>query len=185
MKKIAEKIFLVGRRIYLRPLNQRDINKKYLSWLNDSEVTKYMEIGIFPTTKNELQDYYERINKSKTDVMFAIVTKKQGRHIGNIKLGNINWVHRFAELGIMIGDKRYWSKGYGQEACQLLLKYAFNRLNLNKVILGVHAPHKAAIKAYQKVGFQIEGRLTKMLNLDGKYVDKVYMGILQRDFNKD
>ena len=66
----------------------------------------------------------------------AILNKKTGAHIGNIKLGDINWIHRFSELGIMIGDKRYWGKGYGEEACKLVLAYAFDRLNLNKVILG-------------------------------------------------
>jgi len=185
MNQSSDQPYLVGKRIYLRLIDEKDINEKYLSWLNDNQVTKYIEAGIFPTTSKDLEKFYAGISKSKTDVMFAIVTKRKDTHIGNIKLGNINWVHRFAELGIMIGDKTYWGKGYGQEACQLLLGYAFNKLNLNKIILGVYAPHKAAITAYKKVGFRVEGILKKMLNLDGQYVDKVYMGILRSTFNKN
>ncbi len=168
----------------LRPICEKDINRKYLSWINDKEITKYMATGTFPTTFKELRDFYNEITKSKTDVMFAILDKKHNFHIGNIKLGNINWVHRFADLGIMIGEKKYWGKGYGQEACKLLLEYAFNRLNLNKVILGSYANHKPAIKAYQEVGFTIEGRIKKLLNFEGNSVDKIIMGISQSEFKK-
>ena len=177
-----EPAYLIERKIYLRPLTRKDINQKYLSWLNDPDVTRYIESGIFPTTKKALKDFYERVNKSKTDVIFAIATKKDNIHIGNIKLGNINWIHRYADLGIMIGEKKYWGKGYGQEACRLLLKYAFEVLNLNKVILGVYATHKQAIRIYQKVGFKIEGRVKKLLNFKGKYTDKIVMGILKQEF---
>lgn len=87
MSKDDGQPYLVGGRIYLRLLHKRDIDGKYLSWLNDSEVTKYMEAGIFPTTQKDLEEFYERISKSKTDVMFSIVKKRNDRHIGNIKLG--------------------------------------------------------------------------------------------------
>lgn len=177
-------VFLEDKKVILRPLQEEDINERYLSWVNDREVTKYMETGIFPITLKELREFYKRISKSKTDIIFAIVDKKNNLHIGNIKLGSINWVHRFADLGIMIGERKYWRKGYGQEACRLLLEYAFNRLNLNKVILGVYSVHKPAIKAYQRVGFKIEGRIKRMLRLEGKYVDKIIMGISRKEFEK-
>ncbi len=181
-KKTFKDVFLVGRRIYFRPLTKSDINERYLSWLNDSEVTKYIEAGHFPTTKDDLDEFYKIISKSKTDIIFAIIYKNKDLHIGNIELGRINWIHRFADIGIMIGDKNYWGKGYGQEACQLLLDYAFNKLNLHKIIVGVYSTHKSAIRTYQKVGFEIEGRITKFLNLDGKYVDKIILGISKRKF---
>ncbi len=186
-KDISKKrkiVFLEGDRIMLRPLCERDINRKYLSWINDKEITKYMATGTFPTTFKELRSFYDKIAKSKTDVMFVILDKKHNLHIGNIKLGNINWVHRFADLGIMIGEKKYWGKGYGQEACRLGLGYAFDKLNLNKIILGVYASHKPAIKTYQKVGFKIEGRIKKLLNFEGNYVDKLIMGVSRSEFKK-
>lgn len=174
--------FLIGRKIILRPLVEKDINRNYLTWINDPQVTKYMETGIFPTTLKELKDFYIKIKQSKSDIIFAICDKKTNKHIGNIKLGGINWIHRFADLGIMIGEKAYWSKGYGQEACRLVLEYAFKRLNLNKVILGVYETHEPAIKMYRKVGFKIEGKIKRLLNYKGQYVDKIIMGIDRKKF---
>lgn len=176
--------FLMGRKLYLRPLLASDLTERYLSWLNDAEVTRYVEAGSFPVTKGDLEEYCQNMKHSRTNLVFAIVDRKKGVHIGNIKLGGINWIHRFGDLGILIGDKKYWSKGYGEEACRLLLEYAFGRLNLNKIILGSYATHIAALKTYSKVGFKIEGRMKKMLNNDGKYVDKLLMGVLQSQYNR-
>lgn len=175
-------VFLEGDKLLLRPLEEKDINEKYLSWLNDREVIKYLDVRVFPAVLEDLHAFYRRIRDSKTDILLAIVDKASNEHIGNIKLGNIDWIHRYAEMAILLGDKRYWGKGHGLEASQLILEYAFDRLNLNKVILCVYASHKTAIKIYQKLGFQIEGRLKKIFNLDGKYVDNLWMGILRSEF---
>ena len=181
-RRIKNTSFLRSKRLILRPLQEKDINQRYLSWLNDREVIRHLESIVFPATMFYLRRFYNRISKSKSDIMFTIVDRKKHVHIGNIKLGNINWVHRYADLGIMIGDKQYWGKGYGTEACRLLLGYAFCGLELNKVFLGVSADHRFAIKAYKKAGFKIEGRLKKMIHYSGKYVDKILMGILREDF---
>jgi RimJ/RimL family protein N-acetyltransferase len=184
-KKVARAVFLRGEKVILRPLEEGDINTRYLSWLNDREVTRYMETRSFPYTMRELRRFYDEMEKSRTDMLLAITDKRNGLHIGNIKLGGINWVHRFGELGIMIGEKKYWGRGYGQEACTLLLKYAFEKLNMNKVFLGAYAVHESAIKAYQKAGFKVEGRIKDIFYFDGRYVDKIMMGISKDDFKKD
>jgi RimJ/RimL family protein N-acetyltransferase len=175
-------IFLDGKNVYLRPLLKSDITQRYVDWMNDAEVTRFMVTGVFPVTKRDLENYYRAFRQSKTDLLFAIIEKSSKRHIGNIKLGAISWIHRFADLGIVIGDKQCWGKGYGSEACRLLLSYAFGRLNLNKITLGVYGTHKSAIAAYKKVGFRAEGRIRKLLILDGEYVDQVLMGILRDDY---
>lgn len=176
--------YLEGKSIILRLLVKDDINDRYLTWLNDREVTQFTEIGTFPTSMSDLKSYYAKISQSKCDVMFAIVTKRNNVHIGNIKLGGISWIHRHADLGIMIGEKKYWGKGFGEEACKLVLSYAFNTLNLNKVILGVYGNHKAGIKAYRKTHFVVEGTIKDYFNFNGKFVDKVIMGISKRTFEQ-
>lgn len=176
--------YLVGKRIYLRPLAESDVNERYLSWISDSSIAKFLDVNLFPTTKRQLIDFYNQVRKSKTDVMFAIVTKNKDRHIGNIKLGSINFIHRYGDLGIMVGEKKFWGKGYSQEAINLLLNYAFNKLNLNKVILGGYGNHRAAIKCYKNVGFKVEGRIKELLYFEGKYVDKIIMGVSKKEFNK-
>ena len=185
IRKSKNDSFLKGTRICLRPMRSSDINQMYLSWFNDTEVARYVDAGLFPVTIRDLDEYYRKIKSSKTDIMLAIVENKHRKHIGNIKLGGINWIHRFADLGIMVGDKKSRGKGYGTEACVLVLKYAFRMLNLNKVFLGCHANNTAAINAYKKAGFRVEGRLKKILNVDGKYIDKILMGILQSQFDKN
>lgn len=184
MKKDVKEACLAGKRVYLRPLCRKDINKKYLSWLKDKEVTKYMEIRNLPDTLKDLEVYYKNIVKSRADMIFAIVTKRKNLHIGNIKIGGINWFHRYGNVGIMIGEKKYWGKGYGTQACRLLLGYVFNRLNLNKVTLGIYGTHKSAIAAYRKAGFKVEGKIKNLLNFRGKYTDKIIMGISKSEFNK-
>jgi len=182
--KIMKNPYLRGKRIYLRPLLKSDINKKYLSWINNSQAAKFIDANRFPLTQKDLMDFYKQVEKNRRDVMFAIVIKNKNTHIGNIKLGSIDYIHRYGDIGILIGDKKFWGRGYGGEAITLLLDYAFNRLNLNKVILGLFANHKAAIKCYTKAGFKVEGRTRKLLYFDGKYVDKIWMGILKEEFNR-
>ena len=177
--------FVDGERVYLRPLREAALNDRYLDWLNDAEVTRFLEAGTFPETPAGLRAFYEAMHASKTDVLLAICDKATDRHIGNIKLGGINWIHRYADLGILIGEKDYWHKGCGREACRLLLRYAFETLNLNKVILGVYSNHAAAIRTYEQVGFRVEGHITGLLNFEGTYVDKVLMGISKEQFAAD
>ncbi|MCE5325934.1 MAG: GNAT family N-acetyltransferase [Planctomycetaceae bacterium] len=174
--------FVDGDLVMLRPLVESDLTQRYLDWLNDAQVSRFLESGTFPETMDSLRAFYNAMQGSKHNVLFAIIDKATGKHIGNVKLGGINWIHRYGDLGIMVGDKAYWHKGYGREACRLLLKYAFGRLNLNKVWLGVYGNHAAAIRSYEKVGFVIEGRMSEMLNFEGAYVDKVIMAITKRQF---
>jgi len=174
--------FTVGEKIYLRGLERADLEGAYFDWLNDREVTKFLEAGRFPNTREAMEEYYNNTVLSNNNAVFAIVDKKTDEHIGNIKLGPINWITRIASLGIMIGDKESWGKGYGTEAIRLVLDYAFNRLNLHKVTAGIAAMHQASIKAFEKAGFTIEGHAKSQFYLDGEYSDSLYLGITREDY---
>lgn len=169
--------FLETEKTGLRPIAATDATEEYLSWLNDPETTNGLETGIFPSTAESLKQFVEQVTRSKSDVMFAIIDKSNGRHIGNIKLGNINWVHRNGELGILIGDKASWGKGFGKDACALLVQYAFGKLNLHKVWLAVFSSNTAAYHLYKKLGFEEEGRLKEHVFSNGHFVDKILMSI--------
>ena len=180
---MADKMaFAEGSLVILRPLQRADINERYLSWLNDPEVTRYTETGTFPTTAEDLENYYRSVTGSKNDVMLAVVDKKSGRHIGNVKLGPIQWVHRRATFGILIGEKDFWGKGVGLEATRLMVEYGFQRLNLHRIDLGVFAEHEAAVRCYEQAGFKIEGRMREDLFLDGEYKDRLRMGLLRSEY---
>lgn len=176
--------FAEGSIVRLRPLERTDLNERYLSWLNDPEVTRYTETGIFPATAEDLENYYRSITGSKNDVMLAVADKKSGQHIGNVKLGPIRWIHRVATFGILIGEKEFWGKGVGLEATRLMVEYGFYRLNLHRIDLGVFAEHEAAVNCYEKAGFKVEGRLRQDLFLDGEYKDRLWMGLLRSEYKR-
>ncbi len=179
------KAFAEGSLVVLRPLERTDLNERYLSWLNDPEVTRYTETGTFPSTAEDLDNYYRSVSGSKHDVMLAVVDKKSGRHIGNVKLGPIHWVHRRATFGILIGEKEFWSKGVGLDATRLMVEYGFERLNLHRIDLGVFAEHAAAVRCYEQAGFKVEGRMREDLFLDGKYRDRLRMGLLRSEYKPE
>lgn len=175
--------FIIGTQIYLRPLAREDLNERYLSWLNDPEVTRYLETGIFPSTKERLEIFYDQISRSSDQVILAIVDKNTDQHIGNVKLGPINWVHRKATFGILIGEKEFWGKKIGTEVTQLMVEFGFFGLNLRRIDLGVYAEHEAAVRAYERVGFRLEGRFREALFHEGQYKDHLWMGLLRSEYN--
>lgn len=176
--------FIIGDKLYLRGLERPDLEGGYFDWLNDREVTKFLDSGVFPNNVDKMEEYYRNIALSPNNIMLAIIDKESDKHIGNIKVGPINWVTRVASLGIMIGDKEFWGKGCGTEAIRLVVDYAFTRLNLHKVTAGIAAIHQASIKAFQKAGFEIEGQAKSQFFLDGKYYESLYLGITKEDFLK-
>lgn len=177
--------FIMGQLIYLRPLSPDDLNETYLAWLNDAEVNRYLETGIFPYTRQELEKFYAQIAGARDQVLLAILEKNSHQHIGNVKLGPINWIHRKATFGILIGEKQFWGKGIGAEATRLMIEYGFFRLNLHRIELGVYAEHQAAVRSYQKIGFQVEGQFREAQFHEGKYKDSLWMGLLRSDYRRE
>lgn len=116
--------------------------------------------------------------------MFAICDKSTNRHIGNIKLDNFDWISHTCELGVLIGEKDFWGKGIGTEACTLAIQYAFNILNIRKVLLAVYATNIGAIKVYEKLGFVNEGTLRKHIWSNGNYIDKHFMGLFKEELKQ-
>ncbi|MEM7367620.1 MAG: GNAT family protein [Bacteroidota bacterium] len=176
-------IFLESERLALRALTETDATDTYLAWINDPEITKGLEAGKYPSTMEELLAYIRAMQNSPGTVMMAIIEKASQRHIGNIKLHNFDWIARTCELGLMIGDKQTRGKRYGQESCQLLINYAFGRLNMRKVWLAVYQNNPAAIKTYQNLGFQTEGCLSQHIYADGAYHDKLFMSLFSPTIN--
>lgn len=176
--------YIIGKKLYLRGLKKEDLAGNMFQWANDPEVTYYMFMGHKPNTKEALEEEYERIIRSEKDVVLAIIDKKTDAHIGNAGLYDIKWIYRSAEYRVVIGEKKFWNKGYGTEAGNLVLDYGFNKLNLNKIWLGVNADHKSAIKSYQRSGFVKEGILRQEIYRNGRYYDAVRMSILRKEFDE-
>ncbi|MBO5142310.1 MAG: GNAT family N-acetyltransferase [Clostridia bacterium] len=171
---------LVGEKVYLSPVETSDA-EIFVNWMNDFGVTDYTMRSDKVVT---MQSEYQWVNnEAQNDGYFmTIVRNDTDEMIGNISLNDVNFVHRFAVLGIMIGNNENRSKGYGAEAINLLLDYAFNYLNLNSVSLGVLACNERAIRCYEKVGFKEYGRKRMCRYINGKYYDVIYMDILASEF---
>lgn len=168
--------FLKGDKIYLRVLEETDATSEYLTWLNNYEVTKYTESRFFPNSLESLKNYIKNVNNN-SNITFAIVDEKTDKHIGNIKLGNINWIHRHADIGFIIGEKEFWGKGIAREAIGLIVNYAFKTLNLRKIIAGIYKNNIGSIKACEKVGFVQSHVEKEKYFFEGQYIDSIVLEI--------
>jgi|SRR5581483_1727413 RimJ/RimL family protein N-acetyltransferase len=134
-----------------------------------------------PWSLERVKQRIERIGDEPDEPVFAIRTLADDKLIGQLGL----WVERPHGEGfvwILIGERAYWNKGYGTDAMRVLLRYAFQELNLHRVSLRVFAFNARAIRSYEKVGFKPEGHLRHALNRMGQRWDEVWMGILRREW---
>lgn len=182
-------MFLESPRLYLREVRLSDVNDNYYQWMNDPEMTKYMEIRFKPQSMEEIRNYVEMRAGNQDEPFFAIAIKGSNCadewghvqdippcHIGNIKLGPVNWIHRSADVSLFIGYRHLWGRGYATEAIQLVSDYAFKKLNLCKLKAGIYAENFGSYSAFKKAGFSIEGRLKKQVFCDGKRQDVILLG---------
>jgi RimJ/RimL family protein N-acetyltransferase len=146
-------IIIEADRLYFKSLKKENATEKYCSWINDNEVNKFLETK--KTTVDELKEYIDCRCEDPNCIFLGIFTKDGNEHIGNIKLEPIDFMNNQAILGVLIGEKDYWNKGYATEALKALIKYSFNHLNLNEIKLGVYKKNLGAVKAYKKAGFKI------------------------------
>ena len=115
---------------------------------------------------------------------FYIRTLDGDRLIGFVGLIDIQWNHGDAWMGIGIGERECWGKGYGTDAVRMILQYAFTELNLHRVSLGVFSYNRRAISSYEKAGFTHEGCERQVLHRDGSRADVLYMGILRGEWER-
>lgn len=170
-------------RVYLRALEISDVDK-LVKWRNDLEVTNSLGGNTFYVSSlRETEWVKNAILNDERNIKLAICLFENNQHIGNINLTSINWINRAAEYSIMIGAKDHWGKGYGNEASYLILKYAFEEVNLHRIYLTVREDNSKAINLYRKIGFKEEGILRESVFKNNKYVNMIFMSILKHEFN--
>lgn len=171
---------LHGSRIVLRRLEESDLGRCE-QWINMPEI--YTIMGVFgPRTAAEQLAWYKSIAQSRTNLVFAICLAKDGTHIGNLSLFDVNYMHRNAGVTVFIADEAHRSGGLGVEAVSLACEYAFDYLNMHK--LHAKTDNPVAGKLYLRLGFQQEGLLRQQSYYNGRYVDKVLYGALREDFKR-
>ena len=163
-----------GNLVYLRPLVLEDVTEDYVAWMNNYEIVKYTESRFFVHTRKSIEEFVQNSNNTNT-FTFAIIAKEENVHIGNIKLGNVNWIHRHGDIGLIIGRKEYHGRGIATEAINLLTDYAFKHLNLHKVWCGIYEPNIGSLRAFQKAQYEIYAKAPSHCFFEGKYVDCFYL----------
>ncbi len=174
---------ITGERVRLRAMSRSDL-PQFVVWLNDPEVIRYTSLYAPFSLEHEEQWFQKTLALSVDEQPLVIEVKIEDRWeaVGNVGFMNFDQRARSAEIGILIGEKDYWNKGYGTEAMQLMVGYGFGALNLNRIHLRVYEINPRGVRCYEKVGFQHEGRLRQAYYLEGQYIDILVMSILKKDW---
>lgn len=174
-------MILEGTKVRLRPFEERDLDH-IMEWVNDAEVTRSLLVGRYPMTRTMEKAWLdERLKGSTTEVSLVIETLA-GDYLGGIGYFHILQLERHAELGLVIGRKAEWGKGFAREAMSLFVDYGFEQLNFNLIYLTVLPQNPRAQKIYSGLGFKEEGRLRQRMYRDGVYSDLISMSILREEW---
>lgn len=175
-----DRAFLIGPRIALRAITLDDM-PHLLAWFNDRLVLEHLARQM-PMNPVAERDWIERISRDEDHLVLLICLRDAGRPIGTIGLRNIRNHNRRADLGIAIGERACWAMGYGSEATELMLDFAFNTLDLHRVELSVYASNARAIRCYQRLGFIHEGTLREARFANGQREDILLYGLLAQEW---
>ncbi len=162
---------LTGGGVLLRTIELNDCNENYLRWMNDQAVNRYLESRHSSHSMESIRGFVANARASENECLFAIVCEEDGRHIGNIKAGPIDFIYKNTFLGYIIGESAYWGRGFATAAIKLAAGFCFNELGLHKVSAGVIASNTGSVRALEKAGFTLEGRFVDDSVVDGQYVD--------------
>jgi RimJ/RimL family protein N-acetyltransferase len=174
---------IYGKRVRLRAAERNDV-KKFYDWVNDPDVTRYLSLYLPMSTVDE-ENWFDAMTKrdqSEKTLVIEVRDNTGWKMIGNCGVFGIDPVNRSGELGIMLGEKDEWDKGYGTEVMLLLVRHCFDTLNLNRAYLQVYAGNLRAKRSYEKTGFVEEGRLRESVYKHGKYDDVIVMSILRSEW---
>lgn len=162
--------------VNLRSISHWDVGPAYLSWMKDSDVTRYTEQRFHEHSIDSLKNYVNSMNESDVDLLLGIFVGNL--HIGNVKLGAINEFHKTAEIGFILGDKEYWGRGVATVAVGAMVKFGFDALGLIKIYAGYYQQNIGSAKVLAKCGFEIEGVRKQQAQTGDQRTDVVLVGLM-------
>jgi RimJ/RimL family protein N-acetyltransferase len=171
---------LIGKKCILQRIQEEWITNEYIEGLDDEEVVRYA--GYVKTTCHSIETakkYISDLNNNPNVRLFGIYNKEYD-HIGNIRL-DIEWMWRNSIVSILIFNKKFWGKGIGTEAIELITDFAFNTLGMHRCEAGVLYGNIASHKAFEKAGYKYEGSRRERRFFDGRYVDERMFGKIKED----
>jgi len=182
----APDFLATGFRLHLRLVRLSDVRGNYLKWMNDLEITRFLESRFRSHQQADLEAYVLEQIADPSVCFLAVEEIGTGRHIGNVKIGPKNAFHQTAELGLVIGEKDCWGKGCATEAIALAVKIAFENCAVRKLVAGCYRNNRASKRAFLKNGFLVEGELREQVIDDaGNPSDVVMLGLLHDDWKNN
>jgi [ribosomal protein S5]-alanine N-acetyltransferase len=180
---------LQTKRLILRQVTKRDI-ESLAENANNLNVSKWLLKLPYPYTKKDAKWWINHCkekakSKPRVDYSFGVELKEEKQIIGGAGLHQVNLEQGTAELGYWLGEK-YWRQGYGSEAVEALIDFAFNKLKLRKLEAGVFAGNPSSGKLLEKYGFKQEGlrRKSRVCMADNKIKDEILYGLLRKEYRK-
>jgi diamine N-acetyltransferase len=172
--------FLSGEKVYLRSVEPEDVAWLH-SWANDPE-TRGLTGETRPSSYAATLEFYQKVQGDESRVWLAVVARDTQQVIGETGLLRMFPAWRTTDWSLIIGEKAVRGKGYGTEAAQLMLNYAFGHLNFHRVSIGVVGFNTQALRFYEQLGFQREGIQRDGYYYDHQYHDFVMMRLLADEY---
>lgn len=171
---------LTSRRLKFCPLSETFISDRYISWLNDPVVCRHNSHGVVPYSREKALNYLQHVQNASDILVYCLVLKDSGEHIGNVSLDHIDWTARRADISILLGQKDCWGKGYGKEAFQTLAAFAFETLGFQKVSAGMSVHNVAMRSIAESLGFVKESVLPGAMVKGDESFDVERWGLLNK-----
>ena len=164
--------------IFLKKLDINDYSINYLNWMNDKKVVEFTEQRYSKHNKKDILDFIKSKKNSKKEIVFGIFLKVKSKkiHIGNIKLGPIDFIHKNALISYFIGEKKYWGKNITTMAIKKLIIIAKKKYKLKKIYAGFYSNNIGSKKVLEKNGFKKEAHFKNQLIYKNKRIDHIYYG---------
>lgn len=159
---------IIGSNIDLVPFSKIFISNDYLNWMKDKDITMFIVKQDDKISLDDIHFFVEKMIYSNLDYFFAIIHKESKKHIGNIRLGPIDFNLMKSKFGILIGDKSFHGYGVATEVLELIKHFSFNYLKLEQIRFGVVKENKAAMRLYAKTHFTCLGETKETFNKNGK-----------------
>jgi RimJ/RimL family protein N-acetyltransferase len=173
IKYEKSKVLIKGNKIFLRILKQKDSANAYLKWLKDSRINQYLESRWSAQSLTILKEYIKKMYNSKNDYLMGVFLLKSNQHIGNIKIGKIDYNNKTAEIGFLISAE-YSGMGFGTEAVRIAVKFALKKLKLEYIYGQVIEKNFKSSTIFKKNGFKKVGLFKNKAKLISERCNIIY-----------
>lgn len=176
---------LVGPNLELVPFDASLISERYVSWLQDPDVVRFLEIRHEPQTLETATTFVKSFEGTTRKYLWAIVPQASKDVIGTCTVYQIDPHNGSAEFGLMIGDKQFWGSRASEEVINLIAAFVFCRLRLRRLTGGSCAKNRGMNFTFRRMGFTLEGCMRKSMRMtDGTFVDGYRWGLLADEWRE-